>query len=293
MREGCVPLRIAVNPTTIESAPLFMAGQMLAGDVELIAGKIPRLLDGSADAATNAETQALLFSLERADIRIILTVSECAYRIVAPRASGVRAPADLRGKRIGTLRHTSSHFYAVKTLRAAGLSEADAAIVHVPLEDMPAALKRSDIDALSIWEPVAEAAIEGLAGDAAVIEAPELFRERFNLNTTAAVLRDPSRRAALVSFVRTLIEAARRVRSQPSAAWPLLSRNINLAVPAIEKLWRQFRFPAALPSDLLPLLIEEEQWLAAGQHRRPRSDAALAALIDDSILREAQGSAAS
>ncbi len=289
MREGCVPLRIAVNPTTIESAPLFIAGQMLAGDVDLIAGKIPRLLDGSADAATNAETQALLFSLERPDIRIILTVSECAYRIVAPRASGVGTPADLRGKRIGTLRHTSSHFYAVKTLRAVGLSQADAAIVHVPLEDMPAALKRGDIDALSIWEPVAEAAIEAFAGDVTVLEAPELFRERFNLNTTAAVLRDPAKRTALVAFVRTLIEAARRVREQPSAAWPLLSRNINLAEPVIEKLWRQFRFPATLPSDLLPLLIDEEHWLAAAQNRRPRSDATLAGLIDDSVLREALG----
>jgi NitT/TauT family transport system substrate-binding protein len=281
-------LRIAVNPTTLESAPLFVAGEMLATAVELVPGKIPRLLDGSADAATNAETQALLFSRERPDIRIILTVSECAYRIVAPRASGVRAPADLRGKRIGTLRHTSSHFYAVKTLRAAGLSEADAAVVHVPLDDMPAALARGDIDALSIWEPVAEAAVAALAGDVAVFEAPELFRERFNLNTTTAVLRDPSRRAALVSSVRTLIEAARRVREHPSAAWPLLSRHINLAVPVIEKLWRQFRFPAALPSDLLPLLIEEEAWLAAAQNRPPRSDATVATLIDDSILREAQ-----
>ncbi|HTP83869.1 MAG TPA: ABC transporter substrate-binding protein [Alphaproteobacteria bacterium] len=288
MKEGCVPLRIAVNPTTIESAPLFMAGQMLAGDVELVAGKIPRLLDGSADAATNAETQALLFSLERPDIRIVLTVSECGYRIVAPRSSGIRAPADLQGKRVGTLRHTSSHFYVVKTLRAAGLSEADAAIVPVTIEDMPTALGRGDIDALSIWEPVAEAAVNALAGEVTILEAPELFRERFNLNTTAAVLCDAVKRPALVSFVRTLIEAARRVREQPSAAWPLLSRHINVAESTIERLWRQFRFPAALPSDLLPLLIEEEQWLAASQGRRPRADAALAGLIDDSILREAQ-----
>ncbi|MBV8534235.1 MAG: ABC transporter substrate-binding protein [Alphaproteobacteria bacterium] len=282
-------MRIAVNPTTIESAPLFVAGEMIGAAVELVPGKIPKLLDGSADAATNAETQALLFSLDRPDIRIILTVSECAYRIVARGTSGIRGPADLRGRRIGTLRHTSSHFYAVKTLRAAGLGEADVAIVPVPLEDMVAALQRGDIDALSIWEPVAEAAVEALAGDVALLEAPELFRERFNLNTTAAVLRDPVKRPALVSFVRTLIEAGRCVREQPSAAWPLLSRKINLAESTIERLWRQFRFLATLPADLLPLLIEEEAWLAAAQNRPPRSPNTLSAMIDDSILREALG----
>lgn len=281
-------MRIAVNPTTIESAPLFVAGELPGSAVELVAGKIPRLLDGSADAATNAETQALLFSLKSPDIRIILTVSECAYRIIAPRATGIRTAPDLRGKRVGTVRHTSSHFYVVKTLRAAGLGEADVEIVDVPLEGMPAALMRGDIDALSIWEPVAEAAVQALGGDVTILEAPELFRERFNLNTTTAVLRDPSRRPALVVFVRTLRDAARRVRDQPSAAWPLLSRKINLAEPTIERLWRQFRFPASLPADLLPLLVEEEQWLAAAQNRPPRPRETLAALIDDSILREAQ-----
>ena len=281
-------MRIAVNTTTIESAPVFVAGEMLGGAVELVSGKIPLLLDGSADAATNAETQALLFSLERPDIRIILTVAECGYRIIAPRVGGIRQAADLRGRKIGTVRHTSSHFYAVKTLRSAGLAEADVTIVDVPLAGMPAALARGDVDALSIWEPVAEAAVEALKSDVTVLEAPELFRERFNLNTTAAMLDDPGRRAALVGFVRTLLEAAQRVRDQPSAAWPLLSRKINVAERTIERLWRQFRFPAALPADLLPLLIEEEHWLAAAQSRPPRPRETLAGLIDDSVLREAQ-----
>jgi NitT/TauT family transport system substrate-binding protein len=281
-------LRIAVNTTTIESAPVFVAGEMLGRAVELISGKIPLLLDGSADAATNAETQALLFSLKRPDIRIILTVAECGYRIIAPRAGGIRHAADLRGRKVGTVRHTSSHFYAVKALRRAGLTEADVTIVDVPLAEMPAALARGDIDALSIWEPVAEAAVEALKSDVTVLEAPELFRERFNLNTTAAVLDDPGKRSALVGFVRTLLDAAERIRAQPSAAWPLLSRQINVAERTIERLWRQFRFPAALSADLLPLLIEEEDWLAASQSRPPRTRETLARLIDDTVLREAQ-----
>src|SRR6516165_4308248 len=116
--------------TTIESAPVFVA-ERNARDVrmELRAGGIPLLLEGGVDAATNSETQALLRSVDRPDLRIVMTVAECAYRLVARRASGIAAPADLRGKKVGTPANTSSQFYLVKALRRAGLKEADVTVV--------------------------------------------------------------------------------------------------------------------------------------------------------------------
>jgi NitT/TauT family transport system substrate-binding protein len=281
-------LRIAVNTTTIESAPIFVAAERRGRAVQLIGGKIPRLLDGSADAATNAETQALHFSLGHPELRIILTVAECGYRIICRNSAGIRQAADLRGKTVGTVKHTSSHFYIVKTLRHAGLREEDATVVDLPLAAMPDALKRGAVDALSIWEPVAQSAITAIEPDVTVLEAPALFRERFNLNTTTAVLADPVKRVGLVDFVRAVIDAAALIGCEPQAAWPLLSAKIDLAEPTIARLWRQFRFPATLPDDLLPLLIEEERWLAPAQDRPPRSPETLASLIDDSVLREAR-----
>src|ERR1051326_3070504 len=83
-------IRVAVNMTTIESAPVFLAAQN-APDVrmDLKSGGIPMLLDGDVDAATNSETQALIRSIARPDLRIIMTVSECAYRVVARRSAGI------------------------------------------------------------------------------------------------------------------------------------------------------------------------------------------------------------
>jgi len=280
-------MRIAVNPTTIESAPVFAAGARLSGTVELIGGKIPLLLDGTVDAATNAETQALIYSLERPDLRIVLTVSECAYRVMARRSRGIRRPIDLAGKTIGTTRHTSAHFYLVQLLRQAGLYPPEIDIIDVPQSDMPAALADGRIDALAIWEPIAEAAMTRLGSDAVSFQDGDLFRERFNLNTTTAVLGDPRRRAALVDFVRTVIAAARDVGERPQSVWPLLAAKINVPEATIARLWPQFRFPASLPADLPDLLIDEEGWLAASQKRAPRSAATVAGLIDRSVLAEA------
>src|ERR1700722_20312485 len=74
-------LRVGVNLTTIERGPIFLAADGL--DVELTGGAIPSLTDGKVDVVTNAETQAILRSTARPDIRVILTVAEYGYRIVA------------------------------------------------------------------------------------------------------------------------------------------------------------------------------------------------------------------
>ncbi len=58
---------------------------------------------GVADVATHAETQALRYSTRNPDLRIILTVTQGLYRIVARRSAGIEKVADLKGKRIATI----------------------------------------------------------------------------------------------------------------------------------------------------------------------------------------------
>jgi sulfonate transport system substrate-binding protein len=71
----------------------------------------------------------------------------------------------------------------VKTLQSVGLSESDVTVVGVTPADMPAALARGDVDAVSIWEPAAEQSAKALSLDALIPQGP-VYRERFNLNTT-------------------------------------------------------------------------------------------------------------
>ncbi len=282
------PLRLAVNMTTIESAPLLVAaGGVPEARVQVTSGGIPRLLAREVDAATNSSTQAVLRSVAGPDLRIVLTVAECEYRIVARRSAGVFQIADLRGKRVGTPADTSAHFYLVKMLRKAGLAEADVTIVPLAQTAMASALEDGEVAAVSIWEPWAQYAIEGVGGDAVVFADRTLYRERFNLNTTVEVLADASKRAALVDLVRATIRASGQVRRGPAAVAPLLAARIQVNEPTTAAVWRQFRFPASLPRDLLDVMMEEEDWIARAQHRPVRSRSALASLIDRSVLADA------
>jgi sulfonate transport system substrate-binding protein len=282
-------IRIGVNTTTIESAPIFVA-ERDATDVrlDLQSGGIPLLLDGGVDAATNSETQALLRSVDRPDLRIVMTVAECAYRIVARRASGIAMLSDLRGKKIGTPANTSSHFYLVKALRSAGLDASAVTVVPMPVADMAAALSHGDVDAVSGWEPGAHDSIAAVGAGAVTFQPLGLYRELFDLNTTTAVLNDPARRAALVAAVRAIVAASTTVRVTPSAVWPLVSSRINVPERTMDEVWTHFRFSATLPEDIVSVLVEEEQWVASVQKRAPRTRAQLSELVDSSVLNQAR-----
>jgi NitT/TauT family transport system substrate-binding protein len=284
-------IRIAVNSTTIESAPIFLAER--TPDVRVVPvanGRIAmeQLLRGSVDAATGSETQMLLNSIAEPGIRIIVTLAEARYRIIARRSSGIRRIEDLRGKKVAATVNTSSQYFLREMLRKSGLSlDSDAHFVNLEGPAMPAALKRGDVDAVAIWEPHAQNSLEALGSDAVDLQNASVYRERFNLNTTTKVLRDPDKRRELVEFLRVVLSASQRARSQPRQSITFLSPSINTPERTIEHVWNRFRFPANLPGDLPSVLGDVEIYVAAVQFRQPRPRADLAALIDGSLLTDA------
>jgi sulfonate transport system substrate-binding protein len=282
-------LRVGVNLTTIETLPIWLVEREPEGSaIAISGGNIPSLTAGHVDVATHAETQAVRRSPANPDIRVILTVAEYAYHIVARRSAGIVSTADLRGKRIATSLDTSAHFYLVKTLQGAGLAEADATAVGMAPPEMPGALARGDVDAVSTWEPGAEQAARALGPDAVILHGPD-YAERFDLNTTAPVLADPVRRAAVVDLVRAILRTSQRVRENPGQVQPVIAAKLGLPVDIVAAAWGRFRFPASIPDDLLDTMAEQEPWMAKRQNRDARPRQALAGLIDASVLREAKG----
>jgi len=281
-------IKIAVNRTTIESAPIFLAERMPGVQLVPVAnGRVAmeQLLHGDVDAATGSETQMLLNSIAEPGIRIVLTLAEARYRIIARQSSGIRRIQDLRGKKVAATVNTSSQYYLREMLRKAGmLLESDIRFVNLEGPDMPAALKRGDVDAVAIWEPHAQNSLEALGSDAVDLQDASVYRERFNLNTTTKVFRDPDKRRALVEFLRAVQRASDLIRRQPTQARTLLAPFLSTPEATIEHVWNRFTFPANLPGDLPTVLGNVEIFVAAVQLRQPRPKAALIGLIDSSVF---------
>jgi NitT/TauT family transport system substrate-binding protein len=282
-------LKVAVNMTTIESFPLIAAIERTNG-IELVPATngrnaMAQLVGGAADAATGSETQALLNSVSDSRIRIVVTLAECRYRIIARRSVGIRRLSDLRGKKVAATMNTSSHYYLSRMLANAHVADSDIHLLGLEGQDMPAALEKHDVDAVSIWEPHAENSLSVLGKDAVVFEDGAAYTERFNLNTRTDVLADPAKRAALVALVREIGRTSNQIRTQPKEMIPALAPKIGYKEQLVTAVWHQFTFPASLNDKLRPALNDVESWVAANQKRQPRAGKDLTNLIDFSVIK--------
>ncbi|WP_414902127.1 ABC transporter substrate-binding protein [Sphingomonas flavalba] len=288
---GAAPLIVHGATSVVELGPVHLAVETLypAGSKVAPGGAatLGRAVD-PPDVATNAETQILRESIREPDLRIIMTVAEGLYRIVARKSAGITTVADLRGKRIATLTQTSAGYFLSRMLAGAGMSIDDVTIRQIhPLPGMVAALERGEVDAVAIWEPHSENAVRALGGDVVEFSGKGIYRELFNLNSTATVLADPMKRARVVELVGAIIDATAATNRNPTRAQQLVADAAGFTVEEVAASWRHHAFVAAFPDDMLAVLVEEEAWLAGLAGRTPRSREELARLIDRSVYDEA------
>ena len=293
------PIAVYGNKQTFEIAPVLLAAEdYYPGEATVRMGSIANLVgeppvpgfgeEGEADLATNAETQALRYSVEHPNLRILMTVTEGLYRVVARRSAGIETVADLKGKRVATIPQTSSGYFFKLMLEREGLSYADIeAVPIVPLAGMTQALAKGEVDAVVIWEPESENAAQVLGDDLIEFSGEGVYRELFNLNSTAEKLADPATREKIVHFVRAILDASAAVREHPSRGQELVTASGDFDPQDVKDSWKHHNWLAAVPDDLLDVLVVQEQWLAQRDERQPRGREQLATLIDTSVYEEA------
>jgi sulfonate transport system substrate-binding protein len=283
------PFTVAVATAVVEAATVYMAKEGPYGSqFQFINGGVRTLQNNGAHAAGNATTQMLVVLRDNPKVRLLFTLVDGNYRIVAKRSAGISKLADLKGKRVVVPRNTSAHYHLVALLRTAGLQESDVTLVSAPATAMAAAVVKGDADAISMWEPESENTVVALGNDAITFQDNKVYRELYSFYSTTDVLNDPRRRKELVAFVRELIAQTANLRKEPAKYFDTISRVTKHPAAQIARSWEHHGFPLAVAPDLLNLLVEEEKWVAGVQQRAPRSRAELATFIDTSIIEEAR-----
>ncbi len=296
VQEPLAPIRVA-GARWIELSPVVVAANSFYPQkLDVPSGGVASITRGDADVATNAETQLLRESVNNPDLRIIATVSESFYRLVARRSAGISKLADLKGKRVLAPRLTSAHYYLVAMLESAGLKEEDVTLVSLPAAQpgQPAekfryaeALVRGDADVIAIFEPEPAEAVRRLGNDAIVLQDKKVYREAFNLHARATDLADPAKRRAIVRFVRAMADATKALKKDPKPYLEHISSVIGFSVEQIGWGWPETEFPVKIIPDMLDVLEREELWVAKASNRAPRPRAELAKFIDRSVVDEA------
>ena len=77
-----------------------------------------------------------------------------AEALVVRNGSGILAPRDLKGKRIGVPFVSTTHFHLMFALEQFGFKSADVQVLNMRPPEIAAAWERGDLDATFIWDPV-------------------------------------------------------------------------------------------------------------------------------------------
>jgi ABC-type nitrate/sulfonate/bicarbonate transport system substrate-binding protein len=301
-RPAVAALRIAAALNVVEHVPFRIASSdFYEGNSTIVNGRTADLFvaGSGVDLTGNAETQGLLVAAQNEhyqSLRIIYTMVEVPYRLVASRRAGVEELADLRGKRIGAFSQTSSAYFVREIMATAGVNESEYTLVTGgtcnarPCSDfsLPSMLASGEIDAVGMWEPTLEFAIQALGPDAVVFQDGDAYREIYNLYTTAERLDDRLKRPEITEYVAALIKAGKLFSDSPEEVIPRAAEIMDMDEAVLEEVWPHHQWIGGLADDMLDVLIREDAWLAGMNERAPLSREQLAGLIDSSVFEEAR-----
>lgn len=252
----------ALLPMVVAEKQGFFSEQGLTVSVrEFIMGKeaFEAMLKGECDLATAAEPP-VVENAAQGDFRILCSLqnSDNQNRIVARADRSIAKPEDLRGKRIGTTKGTSPHYFLELFLAKHGLKSKDIVLVFIKSDELLGALTSGQVDAVSMTNKVVSQAQEALQGNAVLLEDPGLYRNYYLLLATTNLLE--KRPEAAVRFLRALVKAEKFIRQRPDEALALVLAGKRAPIGEIKHLLDIYQYQLTLDHALLMGLEDTARW---------------------------------
>lgn len=286
------PPRHAITAAYVPSLsfiPLFLAiekGYLAEEGIDLdlqvvqsTSNAVAFLGNGQIDAAFGQLGDALLNGIHRGlEIRIVAGLSyNPDASVLAPSAllvakelwdsGAVRAPADLRGRRVALNTTGGVVEYQInKGLERGGITVRDVELVPIPFPDMPVALRNGAVDAALMPDPFSTVAREqGIAVPLVANPAPDLLVTMLQYGPN---LLGRDREAAAQAFLRALRRAGNELLTPEQiltdehvAIW---AKHSGVAEAMIRKVV-PYRFARDLAVDVASLLDQQRYLIQQGR----------------------------
>jgi aliphatic sulfonates family ABC transporter substrate-binding protein len=232
-----LPIRIGYQTTTdwllhvARDLKLFEKEGLAPTYVKFVAGlpMIAAAQEKSIDVADVGAVPFLMGLAQGVDWAMIGISTEGAYSegFVARKDSGINTIGDLRGKRIGYFRGSTSHYGLIMALRQSGIRRDQVTLLDMPPEEQLAGLANKDIDAAEVWEPwiqrmvyEANARIIATEGDSGIYTNVTAYAARRDW------LRD--NRETAVRFLRAILMAYDVLQKDPDIGVRTVAREMGL-----------------------------------------------------------------
>jgi NitT/TauT family transport system substrate-binding protein len=218
------------------------------------------LFAGNVDMATVAETPIVMYSFKRDDYYVIAEFvhSYDDSKIIVRNDRGIRNPADLKGKRIGTTFGTSAHFFAEAYLSYNKVRRSDAKLIDIPQKNLAEALKQGEVDAIAAFEPHAYETMRLMSETTMRLPRAELLRETFDL----AAMKDftKNRPETVRKALKAIDRAVKFIKDNRERSIAILAGKLNADEEYLDDTWNDFAFELSLNQALLLTYEDVARW---------------------------------
>ncbi len=199
-------------------------------------------------------------SFKRKDFCIFatFTYSYPFVTIIASKYKGIKTGADLKGKKLGANRGTSSHFFLGVFLIHNRLSISDVEMVNIRTVDLPAVLKNGEGDAISVWQPYTQKAKKLLKDNAIELPSSEIYRTTFNFAVMKGFAKEHPE--ILRRFLKAIDKAATFIKKNRESSQDIIVETFKLDKDTVSAAWDDFTFRLSLDQALLVAWDEIARW---------------------------------
>lgn len=215
-------------------------------------------IGGGADISTTAEAPVTAAAMANQKIAFIARMEYSDLKTLVTTASGVKAIADLKGKRLGYATGTGSEVYVSALLTAAGLSKNDVRLVSLRPQDMVSAMSAGGVDAINIWEPHITNTRKALGDKVAQIDTAGIYAETFNIVTMQSYLE--KNRDKVSRFIRALIDAEAWMKANRSEAIAVVATAVGMNVDDLAAVWDDYIYEVVLDKRTMDVLKAHASW---------------------------------
>ena len=218
------------------------------------------LYAGEVDIATVADMPVVFNSFKRNDYCIFATFthSYTFVKIIARKDMGVKTGADLKDRKVGVNRGTSSHFFLEVFLLHNRLSSSDVEMINIRTVDLASALKHNEVDAISVWQPYSQKAKQLLGVNAIGLPASDIYRTTFNFASMKRFSKEHPE--MLERFLRAIDKAAAFTRKDREKTQEIIAGIFNLDKNVVGAALNDFVFGISLDQSLLVSWDEIARW---------------------------------
>lgn len=270
-RSAVPPERVTISYATVPQSALPQVAQArgfyreagLEATVRLHKSGKDALVDflaGNSDFAVAAETPVMLAILKGERISIVATIqtSSLSHVVVARKDRGIRSLADLKGKRIAAARGASSHYFLDAALLASGIFPSEVQFVDLPVERIPEALGKGELDAGSTVTPYSYQALRLLGDQGIMLRDENMYRYNFVVVATKAHLDDHP--TSVPKLLSALIAAEAFVRDHLAEAQEIVRISTGMEAAHLRDTWADATLSVTLDQSLLLALEDGSRW---------------------------------